>query len=106
MESRYRWPEAAKCCSGPRRSKRRVMADLYKVTSPDDPVLQNGNKLCKGKPVAYLIVWKSEKVVTRPIRVLWHLSPGRNSTLARPTTAGATLTTRLRIEIKRLSGSR
>jgi hypothetical protein len=38
------------------------MADLYKVTSPDDPVLQNGNKLCKGKPVAYLIVWKSEKV--------------------------------------------
>jgi hypothetical protein len=42
--------------------KRKVMADLYKVTPPDDPVLENGNRLCKGKPVAYLIVWKSEKV--------------------------------------------
>ncbi len=46
----------------PEAKKRKVMADLYKVTSPDDPVLQNGNKLCKGKPIAYLIVWKSEKV--------------------------------------------
>jgi hypothetical protein len=36
--------------------KKKVMADLYKVTTPDDPVL-----LCKGKPIAYLIVWKSEK---------------------------------------------
>ena len=43
----------------PEAKKRKVMADLYKVTSPDDPVLENGNKLCKGKPVAYLIVWKS-----------------------------------------------
>ena len=34
----------------PEAKKRKVMADLYKVTSPDDPVLQNGNKLCKGKP--------------------------------------------------------
>jgi hypothetical protein len=42
-------------------AKKKVMADLYKVTQPDDPVLENGNKLCKGKPVAYLIVWKSEK---------------------------------------------
>jgi hypothetical protein len=42
--------------------KSKVMADLYRVTSPDDPVLENGNKLCKGKPIAYLIVWKSEKV--------------------------------------------
>jgi hypothetical protein len=42
--------------------KKKVMADLYRVTSPDDPVLENGNKLCKGKPVAYLIVWKSEKI--------------------------------------------
>ena len=46
----------------PEAKKRKVMADLYKVASPDDPVLQNGNKLCKGKPVAYLIVWKSETV--------------------------------------------
>ena len=37
------------------------MAELYRVTSPDDPVLENGNKLCKGKPIAYLIVWRSDK---------------------------------------------
>ena len=36
----------------PEAKKRKVMADLYKVTSPDDPVLENGNKLCKGKPLA------------------------------------------------------
>jgi hypothetical protein len=41
--------------------QKNVMADLYKITPPDDPALENGNKLCKGKPVAYLIVWKSEK---------------------------------------------
>jgi hypothetical protein len=46
----------------PEAKQKRVMADLYKVTSPDDPALENGNKLCKGKPIAYLIVWKSEKV--------------------------------------------
>jgi hypothetical protein len=42
--------------------KKKVMVDLYRVTSPDDPVLENGNKLCNGKSVAFLIVWKSEKV--------------------------------------------
>ncbi len=42
--------------------QKKVMADLYKVTSPDNPTLENGNKLCKGKPIAYLIVWKSETV--------------------------------------------
>jgi hypothetical protein len=41
--------------------KKKVVVDLYRVTPPDDPVLENGNKLCKSKPVAYLIVWKSEK---------------------------------------------
>ena len=46
----------------PEAKKKKVMVDLYRVTSPDDPVLENGNKLCKGKPVAYLIVWKSDKV--------------------------------------------
>jgi hypothetical protein len=45
----------------PEPKKKKVMADLYRVTPPDDPVLENGNKLCKGKPVAYVIVWKSEK---------------------------------------------
>jgi hypothetical protein len=47
---------------------KKVMADLYRVTSPDDPVLESGSKLCKGKPVAYLLVWKSEKAgnVTDP----------------------------------------
>jgi hypothetical protein len=45
----------------PEPKQKKVMADLYRVTPPDDPVLENGNKLCKGKPVAYLIVWNSEK---------------------------------------------
>ena len=46
----------------PEAKKKKVMADLYRVTPPDDPVLENGNKLCKGKAIAYLIVWKSEPV--------------------------------------------
>ncbi len=46
----------------PEPKKRKVIVDLYRVTSPDDPVLENGNKLCKGKPIAYLRAWKSEKV--------------------------------------------
>ncbi len=45
----------------PEAKKKKILADLYKVTPPDDPVLENGNKLCKGKPIAYLIVWKSER---------------------------------------------
>ena len=53
-----RWPDAVQA----RAKEKKAMTDLYRVTSPDDPVLENGNKLCKGKPVAYLIVWKSEKV--------------------------------------------
>jgi hypothetical protein len=50
----------------PEAKKKRVMADLYRVTLPDDPVLENGNRLCKGKPIAYLIVWKSEPVGKEP----------------------------------------
>lgn len=46
----------------PKPKEMKVMADLYRVTAPDDPVLENGNKLCKGKPIAYLIVWKSQKI--------------------------------------------
>jgi hypothetical protein len=46
----------------PEPKKKKVMADLYRVTPPGDPVLENGNRLCKGKPVAYLIVWKPERV--------------------------------------------
>ncbi len=45
----------------PEPRKKKVMADLYRVTPPGDPVLENGGKLCKGKAVAYLIVWKSDK---------------------------------------------
>ena len=41
--------------------KKKVMADLYRITPPDDPVLESGNRLCKGKPVAYVITWKPEK---------------------------------------------
>jgi hypothetical protein len=43
------------------KKKKTVMADLYRVTPPEDPVLQNGSRLCNGKPVAYLLVWKSER---------------------------------------------
>ena len=43
---------------------KKVTADLFRVTQPDDPVLENGSKLCRGKPVAYLIVWKSDKTAT------------------------------------------
>ena len=46
----------------PEAKKKKVMADLYRVTSSDDPVLENGNKLCKGKTIAHLVVWKSEKI--------------------------------------------
>jgi hypothetical protein len=44
----------------PEAKAKKVLADLYKVTAPDSPVLENGNSLCKGKPVAYLLAWKSE----------------------------------------------
>ena len=48
----------------PRKGAKKVMADLYRLAPPADPVLENGNKLCGAKPVAYLIVWKSEKLGT------------------------------------------
>lgn len=41
----------------PEPKKRKVMADLYRITAPDDAV-----PLCRGKPATYLIVWKSEPV--------------------------------------------
>jgi hypothetical protein len=41
--------------------KKKVMVDLYRVTPPEDPVLENGNKLCRSGSIAFLIVWKSEK---------------------------------------------
>jgi hypothetical protein len=50
----------------PEAKKTKVMADPYKVTSLDDPVLVNGNKLCKGKPVAGLIVWSRQRREKRP----------------------------------------
>jgi hypothetical protein len=45
----------------PETKKKKVLADLFQVTSPDDPVLENGSKLCKGRVVLYLIVGKPEK---------------------------------------------
>ena len=48
----------------PEAKAKKVTADLFRVTQPDDPVLENGSKLCRGKPVAYLIVWKSDKTAT------------------------------------------
>jgi len=46
----------------PEAKKKKVMADLYRVTPPDDPALEGGSNLCKGKTVTYLLVWKSGKV--------------------------------------------
>ncbi len=48
----------------PEAKGKKVTADLFRVTEADDPVLENGSKLCRGKPVVYLIVWKSEKTGT------------------------------------------
>jgi hypothetical protein len=45
----------------PEPKKKKAMADLFKVTSPDNPLLENGSTLCQGKPVAYLLVWKPER---------------------------------------------
>jgi hypothetical protein len=46
----------------PEPKQKKVVTDLYRVTPPGDPILENGNRLCKGKPIAFLLVWKSEKV--------------------------------------------
>ena len=40
----------------PEPKQKKIMADQYRVTAPDDAIA-----LCKGKPAAYLLVWKSEK---------------------------------------------
>jgi hypothetical protein len=41
----------------PEPKRKKVIADLYRVTAPDDTV-----PLCKGKPATYLLVLKPEKV--------------------------------------------
>ena len=41
--------------------RQKVLADLYRVTQPEDPTLENGNTICQGKGVAYLLVWKSPR---------------------------------------------
>jgi hypothetical protein len=41
----------------PEPKKKKVVADLYRVTAPDDTI-----PLCKGKPAVYLLVLKPEKV--------------------------------------------
>ncbi len=46
----------------PEPKTKKIVADLYRVTPPDNPGLENGSQLCKNNPVAYLIVWKSEKL--------------------------------------------
>jgi hypothetical protein len=40
----------------------KVLADLYRITQPEDPALENGNMICKGKGIAYLLVWKSQRI--------------------------------------------
>lgn len=77
-------------------------ADLYKVTSLDDPVLANGNKLCKGKSVTCLIVWKSDNAgkEAKP-RSLASFS-GQKFDARSPDDCGASLTTPERIEPTKL----
>jgi len=41
--------------------RQKVQADLYRVIQPEDPALENGNTICQGKNVAYLLVWKSQR---------------------------------------------
>jgi hypothetical protein len=41
----------------PEPKKKKVMGVVYRITAPDDAV-----PLCKGKPAAYLILWKSEAI--------------------------------------------
>jgi len=41
--------------------RQKVQADLYRVIQPEDPTLENGNTICQGKNVAYLLVWKSQR---------------------------------------------
>ena len=45
----------------PEPKQKKTTADLFKVTPPDNPLLENGNTLCKGKSVAYVLVWKPER---------------------------------------------
>jgi hypothetical protein len=42
-----------------------VNATLYRVTTPGDPVLLHGNRLCGGRapqPVTFIVVWKPARV--------------------------------------------
>jgi hypothetical protein len=45
----------------PEKKARKVTADLYRITAPEDLVLENGSPLCKGRMARYLIIWKSAK---------------------------------------------
>jgi hypothetical protein len=41
--------------------RQKITAELYRVTQPADPALENGSTICQGKGVAYLLVWKSQR---------------------------------------------
>jgi hypothetical protein len=44
----------------PEAKSKKITIDLYRVIPPADPVLENGSRLCTGRSVAYLLVWKSD----------------------------------------------
>ena len=46
----------------PQKKAKKVLANLFHVIQPADPILENGNKLCGARLAIYLIVWKSEKL--------------------------------------------
>ena len=69
------------------------------MTPPDNPVLENGNKLCKEETIANLIVWKSEAIAVVCLeltvaerhveRLELHVRPAaiNPTTLVRPTSS-------------------
>jgi hypothetical protein len=57
----------------PEPKKKKVMGFVYRITAPDDAI-----PLCKGKPAAYLIVWKSEAICKETEGVRWRRSRDRS----------------------------
>ncbi len=38
-------------------------ATLFKISSPSNPTLLNGNKLCGNDPITYVIIWHHPKIM-------------------------------------------
>ena len=71
------------------------MADLYRITEPEDPPLENGNMICKGKNIAYLLVWKSQRIASEADPRTMAAFRARTSPSVRTTSAGASSMTQV-----------